>query len=75
VVHFSITDSGAVLGCAHHVTLTFFAATISTSTDEHIAPVLGVFTILALVLIAAADVLAQATYRATRATLRRVGHQ
>ena len=57
------------------VTLTFFAATISTSTDEHIAPVLAAFTILALFLVAAADTLAQATHWAARETLRRVGHQ
>jgi hypothetical protein len=37
------------------VTITAFAASVSTSTDEHAAPVLGVFLIFGLTLLVAAD--------------------
>jgi hypothetical protein len=37
------------------VTITAFAASISTSTDEHAAPILGVFLIVAILAIVAVD--------------------
>jgi hypothetical protein len=50
------------------VTVVFVAAMISTSTDEHAAPVLGVFVIFGLFLIVAGDVVAQGLLAAARTT-------
>jgi hypothetical protein len=52
------------------VTITAFAASVSTSTDEHAAPVLGVFVIFATVLIVAADLAIQGILGAGRHALR-----
>jgi len=48
------------------VTITAFAASIATSTDEHAAPVLGVFVIFGLFGIAAVDMAAQVALRVGR---------
>jgi hypothetical protein len=55
------------------VTVTFFAATISTSTDEHIAPIVAVFTILILAILVVVDVSIQATAAGARLALERLG--
>jgi len=57
------------------VTISFAAATISTSTDEHVAPVLGAFTIFALIAIAATDVVTQGLLAAARMSWRTLGHR
>jgi hypothetical protein len=49
----------------------FFAAAISTAIDEHAAPVLVVFLTVGLLLIASADLVAQAVVALVNATLLR----
>jgi hypothetical protein len=48
------------------VTITAFAASVSTSTDEHAAPVLGVFLMFGLTLLIAADLVIQGVLFALR---------
>lgn len=57
------------------VTITFVASAISTSIDEHAAPVLGVFTLLTLIVIAAADFATQGLLAGARFSRRTFGHQ
>ena len=52
------------------VTITAFAASVSTSTDEHAAPVLGVFVIVGIILIVAVDFAIQVILGAGRHALR-----